>query len=60
MSRGQLKFHFAGTVGRRQDEEPVEEFSKQTTELKKNTNNKDLHKDKLSRDKKTCMYPGNS
>ena len=55
MSRGQLKSHLAGTVARRQDEETVEEFSKQSTELKKNTNNVDLHKDKLSREKKTCM-----
>ena len=55
MSRGQLKSHMAGTVGRRHDEETVEEFSKQSTELKKNTNNIDLYKDKLSREKKICM-----
>ena len=35
--------------------ETVEEFSKQSTELKKNTNNIDLHEDKLSREKKTCV-----
>ena len=39
MSRGKLKSHLASTVGRKQDKEAVEEFSKQSTELKKNTNN---------------------
>ena len=33
----------------------MEEFSKHSTELKKNTNNVDLHEDKLSREKKSCV-----
>lgn len=36
MSWGKLKSHLASTVGRKQDEETVEEFCKQSTELKKN------------------------
>ena len=55
MSRGQLKSHLAGTVARRQDEETVEEFSKQSTELKKNRYNIELLEDKLGREKKTCV-----
>ena len=42
-------------TGRKEDEETVEEFCKQSTELKKNTNNIDLYEDKLSREKKTCV-----
>ena len=55
MSRGKLKSHLASTIGRKQDRERKEELSKQSTELKKNTNNIDVHEDKLSRGKKTCM-----
>ena len=43
------------TIGRKEDSETVEEFSKHSTELKKNTNNVDLHEDKLSREKKSCV-----
>ena len=50
-----MKSHLATTVGRKKDEKTVDEFSKQSTELKKNTNNIELLEDKLGRGKKTCV-----